>query len=133
MLYVDTSASVKLLLVEEESDALEEFLRSADVPLLTSRVGVVELRRVGRRGGASADRADAVAATFTTIELDAAAEGLAVGLDSGLRTLDAVHLASALAMGDELGGFVCYDARLTEAATRIGLPVVAPAAQPSRS
>lgn len=127
MLYVDTSASVKLLLAEEESHALLAFLRSEDLPLLTSRVGVVELRRVGRRGGASADRADALAATFAVIELDATVERLAVGLDPKLRSLDAVHLVSAAAVGDALTGFVCYDARLSEAAARIGLPVVAPA------
>ncbi len=126
MLYVDTSASVKLLLTEDESEALAAFLRAQEAPLLTSRLGVVELRRVGRRGGASADRADAVAASFTVIELDSTIEHLAVGLDPRLRALDAVHLASALALGDVLSGFVCYDERLAAAAADAGLPVVAP-------
>jgi predicted nucleic acid-binding protein len=126
VLYVDTSAAVKLLLAEDESDALAAFLEARDVPLLTSRVGVVELRRVGRRGGARADRADAVAASFTVIELDSAIEDLAVRLDPRLRALDAVHLASALAVGDLLSGFVCYDERLAGAAARAALPVVSP-------
>jgi predicted nucleic acid-binding protein len=126
MLYLDTSASVKLLLAEDESEALASYLRFAAMPLVTSRVGVVELRRVGRRGSASPDRADAVAASFAVIELDAPVERIAVTLDESLRSLDVVHLASALALGDELRGFVCYDARLAAAARRLDLPVVGP-------
>jgi hypothetical protein len=118
---------VKLLLAEDESESLASFLGGADGPLVTSRVGVVELRRVARRGGASPDRADAQAASLAVIELDAIVEQLAVGLDPDLRALDAVHLASALAAGDGLRGFVCYDGRLGEAAAREGLTVLAPA------
>ena len=54
MLYLDTSAAAKLLLEEAESAALEELLANEPEPLVTSRVGVIELRRVARRGGASA-------------------------------------------------------------------------------
>ncbi len=43
-----------------------------------------------------------------------------------LRTLDAVHLASALTLGDELEGLVAYDERLATAAASLGIPVVAP-------
>jgi predicted nucleic acid-binding protein len=126
LLYVDTSAVVKLLLAEDESEALGDFLRAADTPLVTSRIGIVELRRVGRRGGANPDRADALAASLSVIELDATIERLAVVLDPDLRSLDALHLASALAVGDALSAFVCYDGRLNAAASREGLPVVAP-------
>ena len=45
----------------------------------------------------------------------------------GLRTLDAIHVASALALGSELEAFVTYDDRMAEAARAIGLPVVRPA------
>jgi hypothetical protein len=127
VLYVDTSAAVKLVLEEDESEALAAFFAAADTALITSRVGMVELRQVGRRGGAGSDRADAVSAALTAIEVDDAVERLAVGLDPSLRTLDAIHLATALAVGDGLDGFVCYDARLAAAARAVGLPVVAPA------
>jgi predicted nucleic acid-binding protein len=126
VLYVDTSAAVKLVLAEAETDALSDFLAAAERPLVTSRAGVVELRRVARRGGANGDRADALAASFAVIELDAAVESVAVRLDLELRALDAIHLASALAAGDTLAGFVCYDTRLGAAAAREGLTVVAP-------
>lgn len=125
MLYLDTSASAKLLQDEPESAALAGYLRAASAPFATSRVGIVELRRVGRRVGA-ADRADAVAATLAVIELDELVERHALEVDAALRTSDAIHLATAALMGDELDAFVCYDARLAAAATEAGLPVAAP-------
>jgi len=125
VLYLDTSATAKLLQEETESRALSIYLRSADTPLVTSRVGVVELRRVGRRVGA-ADRADALAATLTVIELDEIVEQGALNVEAGLRASDAIHLATAVLMGDELTAFVCYDARLAAAASASRLSVVAP-------
>ena len=127
MLYLDTSATAKLLLEEPESAALGEFLRSAGTPLLTSRVGIIELRRIGRRSGAGADRADALAATLAVVELDETIERTALTVDPALRTLDAIHLATAVAASDSVAGFVCYDARLAAAAASLGLTVVAPA------
>ncbi len=127
MLYVDTSATAKLLLEESESAALGEFLRSAETPLVTSRVGIIELRRIGRRSGADANRADALAATLVVVELDEVIERAALSIDPTLRTLDAIHLATALAAADSIAGFVCYDARLAAAAESLGLTIVTPA------
>ena len=127
MLYLDTSATAKLLIEEAESKALGEFLRSAGTPLVTSRVGIVELRRVGRRIEAGADRADALAASFVVVELDETIERQAITIDPGLRSLDAIHLATALAAADSISGFVCYDVRLADAASALRLTVLAPA------
>ncbi len=129
MLYLDSSATLKLVRREHESAALAGFLESVDDTLVTSRVGIVELRRVARRGGASTDRADAIAGTLEIIELDAAVEGMAVTLPPELRALDAIHLASALTSQELLRGFVCYDHQLADAATREGLPVIAPGSE----
>ena len=126
MLYLDTSATAKLLLEEAESDALGNYLRSAERPLLTSRVGIVELRRVGRRIDAGADRADALAASLVIVELDETVERHAITIDPGLRSLDAIHLATAIAAAESIDGFVCYDVRLADAARALGLTVLAP-------
>ena len=126
MLYLDTSAAAKLLVAEAESASLNAFLCSAAAPLVTSRVGVVELRRVGRKISAGADRADALAATLVVVEVDETVERVAIDLDPALRTLDAIHLATALSTGDALQGFVCYDARLAAAASDVGLTVLSP-------
>ena len=125
MLYLDTSATAKLLQEEAESRALGLYLRSAAAPLVTSRVGIVELRRIGRKVGA-ADRADALAATLVVVELDEIVEREALEVDARLRTSDAIHLATAILMGDELTAFVCYDERLATAAAASRLSVVAP-------
>jgi uncharacterized protein len=125
VLYLDTSATAKLLQEEAQSRALGRYLRSVDAPLVTSRVGIVELRRVGRRVGA-ADRADALAATLVVVELDEIVERGALEVDARLRTSDAIHLATAILMGDELTAFVCYDERLATAASASRLSVVAP-------
>ena len=127
MLYLDTSATAKLLIEEAESKALDDFLRSAGTPLMTSRVGIIELRRVGRRIDAGADRADALAASLVVVELDETIERLAIAIDPGLRSLDAIHLATALAAAESIDGFVCYDVRLAAAAEALGLTVLAPA------
>ena len=126
MLYLDTSATAKLLTEEAESNALGDFLRSAETPLVTSRVGIVELRRVGRRIDDGADRADALAASLVVVELDETIERHAISIDPGLRSMDAIHLATALAAADSIDGFVCYDVRLAAAATALGLAVLAP-------
>ena len=125
-MYLDTSAITKLAVAEEESEALTATLADARV-CATSRVGLVEFRRVARRGGVSVERTAAVVSALVTVELDEAIERLAAKLDVRLRTLDAIHLASALSLGDALTGFICYDARLSDAAVDAGLPAIAPA------
>jgi predicted nucleic acid-binding protein len=127
VLYLDTSATAKLLIEEAESKALGDHLRSARTLLVTSRVGIVELRRVGRRIDAGADRADAIAASLVVVELDETVERHAIAIDPDLCCLDAIHLATALAAADSIDGFVCYDGRLAAAATALGLTVLAPA------
>jgi uncharacterized protein len=130
--YLDASAIVKLGTVEPESLALRAWLRERS-PLLTSRISTVEVARaIGRKGeeGVAAGRA-AVREALTSVgltELDAGIANRAAELGpANLRALDAIHLATALALGDELAAFVTYDARLADAAEAAGLEVVAPA------
>lgn len=127
MLYLDSSATVKLLVDEPESQSLSGFLEDSSGSLTTSRVGIIELLRVASRIGAEPGRSAALAATLVVVELDEAVERIALDLDSRLRTLDAIHLASALISRSKLDAFVCYDQRLAGAATHEGLTVVAPA------
>lgn len=129
--YLDASALVKLATPEAETDALRVALDTYDARV-TNRLATVEVTRaLIRRGVVSAGLLDAVAEAFTALaimELDAAIAASAgqVG-PSTLRSLDAIHLASALAAGEELAAFVTYDGRLADAARAVGLEVVAPA------
>ena len=130
--FLDASAIVKLGTAEPESLALRAWLRDRS-PLLTSRISTVEVARaIGRNeeGSVAPGRAAAREA-FTSValtELDAAIANRAAELGPAtLRALDAIHLATALALGDELAAFVTYDSRLADAARAAGLEVIAPA------
>jgi uncharacterized protein len=124
--YLDASAIVKLIVDEPESGALNRwYVEMQD--LVTSRVGVVEtIRATGRRAFDRAHR-DRILSDLGVLELDApTAQAAATVQPQLLRSLDAIHLATAMALGPELDAFVTYDDRLAEAARTVGLPVVRP-------
>jgi predicted nucleic acid-binding protein len=128
-IYLDSSAIVKLVAREAESDALRRYLASAD-GLASSVLSTVEVSRaVNRAGLGSTGTIAAVFETLNVLAFDSriAARAGALG-PAGLRTLDAIHLATALELG-ELVAFVCYDERLSAAALDLGLPVVAPSGE----
>jgi len=125
--YADASALVKLTVDESGSSAMERWYVETE-RVLTSVVGIVEMRRaVGRRPydpvhlGLLLDSVEVVALTPRV------AERAAMVRPPGLRTLDAIHLATALELGVDLDAFVTYDDRLAAAARALGLPVVSPA------
>lgn len=126
--YLDASALVKLAVTELETAALRKYLRRHP-QRFTNRVAVVEVRRAVRRLPMS--REAPVQAAFdgvTVIDLDPSIASRAGVIEPvALRSLDAIHLASALELGDELDAFVTYDARQATAARELGLPVVSPA------
>jgi uncharacterized protein len=127
--YLDTSALVKLVVAEPETVALRAWLAEADRGPVTSDLARTELLRVARR--AAPDRlvrARAVLDAVTLTELTTPLFEQAARLDpTTLHSLDALHLAAALDLGDDLDGLVTYDVRLAEAAALNGIEVVAPA------
>ena len=128
--YLDASAAVKLVVREPESRSVREFVgdRTARV---SSRLLTVELlRAVQRANPRSLGQARSLLAVMQFVELDEGIAGRAAALEpAGLRSLDAIHLASALELGDELDAFVTYDARQADAARALGLPVASPGRQ----
>ena len=131
MIYLDASAMAKLLVVEAETGALQEWLTEHhEYPMVTSTIGSIELQRVARRLSASAEmEARRLLKGLGKIVLDdnVIADAGDIGLPS-LCTLDAIHLAAARLCGDLLVGLVTYNVRLTEAASDLGLPVISPSA-----
>ncbi len=130
MIYLDTSAFLKTVLEESESAALEAYLDAApDASLVSSALLSVETRRgVLRHRPARLPRADVLLAHVSQLDVSAAIIEAAGRLpDPLLRTLDAIHLATALLIRDDIESLVTYDARLAEAATAHGLTVSAPA------
>jgi predicted nucleic acid-binding protein len=125
--YVDASALVKLVVDEAESAALLRWYVEAE-RLVTSRIGVVETIRASSRRPHDPVRRNRVLTDLGVYELDGAIAAVAASLQPPvLRTLDAIHLATALALVPDLDAFVTYDDRLAEAARALGLPVVRPA------
>lgn len=124
--YFDSAAIVKLVLDEPGSVSLRAW--AMDRPWVTSLVAVTEVMRATRRGEPSKlPKAVEVMEQATHLPLGSDVVALAGMLDPpALRSLDAVHLASALALEDTLDAFVTYDRRLADAATAAGLHVVAP-------
>jgi len=126
--YLDASAAVKLVVSERESASIRRFV-AGQATRVSSRVLAVELiRAVARASPASLDQARSLLGVMEFVELDAGiAERAALLEPVGLRSLDAIHLASALALGDELDAFITYDAHQADAARALGLTVAAPA------
>lgn len=126
--YLDTSALVKLVVAEAETSALRTWLQETDRTPVSSDLARTELIRAVRR--AAPDRvvqARAVLDSITLIQLATATFEEAARLDPALlRTLDAVHLAAALELGDDMESIVTYDERLAEAAQNNGVPVTTP-------
>jgi uncharacterized protein len=126
--YLDTSALTKLVVAEPETAALRAWLDAAERVPLASNLVRTELLRAVRRG--APDRvlqARAVLDSITLVQITTPIFEQAGRLDpTSLRSLDALHLATALDLGDDLDGLVTYDGRLAEAARLNGVPVTAP-------
>ncbi len=133
MIYLDTSALVKLIRQERESDALGDWLdERIEIPWITSTLAEVELARAIRAAAPEGLPAvPSLLARLDRFEIDPVIRSTAAAYaDSGLRTLDAIHLATAqtAAAVAPLTAFVTYDSRLAEAAQRLAITaVVAPA------
>lgn len=129
MIYLDSSALMKLVREEKESSALAEWLQArSEQSAVTSELGRIEVLRAARRVSDRAlAEARAVVADLDLVPLDRTVQDMACDLgDPLLRTLDALHLASAMVLVGELTAFVAYDARLADAARSAGLAVVSP-------
>ena len=124
-LYLDSSAIVKLVLPEPETAAL--VARLCDDPeVISSALARVEVLRALKRIKATPAvwrQADRVLDRIALVRIDDAVVDSAAAMDPAeLRSLDAVHLATALGIGERLAGLVTYDSRLRDAADRAGLP-----------
>ena len=127
--YLDTSALVKLVVEEAETPALREWWRSHGTTPVACDLARTELMRAVRRAAPEAAvQAHAVLDGLVLLSVTSRVCDAAGRLEPvTLRSLDAIHLAAALELGDDLEGIVTYDERLAEAAVAYGVAVVAPA------
>ncbi|WP_434615414.1 type II toxin-antitoxin system VapC family toxin [Arthrobacter sp. A5] len=129
MIYFDTSALVKLIRTEAETSSFQQFLLDNSHEMhATSALGIVEIHRAAMRIGAAAQmRAFEVAEAFGTLALTPSVLARAAAAEpASLRTLDAIHISTALLTEASL--LVTYDKRMTESARLYGLSVASPGA-----
>lgn len=127
--YLDSSAIVKFVVIERESAAMAAWRAELDPEdvLMTCELAVAEVLRAVRRVDGDVDVALAHLDSLEQVVMDrdlmlAAGNGY----PPGIRTLDAIHLAAAVAAGEELGGVITHDARMADAARELGLVALAP-------
>ena len=124
VVYLDTSAAVKLISDERESDGLRSYL-DAGPTIVSSDLLETELRRIGVRNQIDQVLITAVldGVTLTPLSREQFRDA-GFYPQPGLRSLDALHLAGALSI--DASGILTYDIRLAEAARAHGLDVIAP-------
>jgi predicted nucleic acid-binding protein len=125
--YLDSSAIVKLVIAEAESNALRRHLRRRG-PLISSALARTEvLRALLDEGDEGIARGHAVLATLDLIRIsDRVLDDAARLLPPDVRSLDAIHLATAQQLSSELGQLVSYDDRMLRAADRLGMRTARP-------
>jgi predicted nucleic acid-binding protein len=124
---VHSSALVKLVVEEPESDPLRELLERDADQLASAIIEIEVLRAVRRAVPQLTTQAQRVVSQIAVVEPTDAIRAEAALLEPvTLRSLDALHLATALAIGGDLDGFFSYDGRLSAAAESVGLVIVAP-------
>jgi uncharacterized protein len=130
MIYLDSAAIVKLAHAEPESAALRGWLdERAETPWISSVLTEIEsFRALARYAPEAASRLPAVLDQVDLIDLDQPIRMLARAVTPAtVRSLDAIHLGTALHSRSSLTSFVTYDKRLLDAAQAAGLPIDAPA------
>lgn len=130
MIYLDSAAVVKLAHAEAESPALRAWLdERAETGWVTSVLTEIEsFRALARYAPDAASRLPAVLDQIELIGLDLPIQILAqTARPATVRSLDAIHLGTALHARGTLTSFVSYDKRLLDAAAAAGLPVDSPA------
>lgn len=124
--YLDTSALLKLITVEEETTALRAWFSSQD-GIWSSQLLYTEALRAAARLGIGTDLVEDALDIISLVLPSVTTFSTAGRLQPpALRSLDAIHLATALELGDDLEGLVAYDARLVEAARAVSIEVVTP-------
>jgi len=130
MIYLDSAAVVKLAHAEPESAALRGWLdERAEIQWISSVLTEIEsFRALARYAPEAASRLPAVLDQIDLIDLDQRIRMLAQAVTPAtVRSLDAIHLGTALRSRSSLTSFVTYDKRLLDAAQAAGLPIDAPA------
>ncbi len=127
VVYLDSSALVKLVVREAESDALLAYLRRRPRRASCALARVEVIRAVRPHGRTAVARARRLLSRVDLLRLDDAVLDAAADLQvAAVRSLDAIHLAAARSLGGELEALVTYDDRMADAARELPLSLARP-------
>ena len=124
--YIDSSAIIKLIRFERES---KDLVTSLPERILSSNLARIEvLRTITVFSSDLLESAYAVLAEIEMLAIDSAVLAAAESFPPliTLRTLDSIHLASALTIKNEIGGIITYDREMIKAATKLGFKILSP-------
>jgi predicted nucleic acid-binding protein len=121
VIYLDTSAAVKALIPEAGSDAMRAMFASDD-ELVSSRLLELELATVVQRRNVPESERRKILSRVSLVTLDDVVFDAAIAGASGLRALDALHLATATRLGDIVDSMLSFDRELLEGARAKGIP-----------
>jgi predicted nucleic acid-binding protein len=125
--YLDSSAIVKLVVREPETAALIAFLAPWQTRVTSALARVEVVRAVRPHGDLATARAATLVDDLNLLALDDPLLDAAAAIGANrLRSLDAIHIASAQQLEGELGALVSYDERMLTAARALGVPVSSP-------
>ncbi len=127
-IYLDSSAIVKFINAEQESDALRTYVADSGCPLVSCELALTEVVRAARRQSpAASQRARSFLEAMDLIKIDTELLQAAAMVDPArMRTLDAIHIAAASKLGLRTTVLVTYDLRMSQAAESAGLEVQSP-------
>ena len=135
MIYLDSSALIKLVLPEPESAALEAYLLRNEGRLTSSKLAITEVHRALLRIDAAEDdraAADELLNDLALLPVDDTVLHAAAALPGRqVRSLDALHVATAQGVAAHLDTVVTYDKRMAELCAELQLPVQQPGAVPA--
>lgn len=127
MIYLDASALVTLVTERPNAAELDEFLSAhAEFSGATSTVGLIETVRNCDLVGSFPNLMDGLLRDYDELELTPQIRDRAANLPGRLKALDAIHVATAEALGPELVALVSYDMQLAAVGRSLGLPVASP-------
>jgi predicted nucleic acid-binding protein len=126
MIYLDSSALVTYTVERPYADALKRFLDRERADTCTSTIGFIETVRTCDRIGNYPRLLSQLLREHDEILLSSEIRDHAARIPGPIRSLDAIHVASAALLGADLTSLVTYDNRMAEAAAAIGLPVDMP-------
>lgn len=120
MIYLDTSAAAKAVLDEADSPAVRRLFADG-TDFVSSTLLAVELHAVADRRFVQPDAVHEIIDRVALVSLGDDITTTAINLHSGLRTLDVLHLATALRLGSAITGILTFDKELAEASKQRGL------------